>query len=164
MHNRFNKKYIFRYIYIPTSNLTTNWNKFGRFFVFGFVSFWHGPGSQIWVLFWVWSNFAILCLELLGRYIVASHIYGHISSVIGASIMCRMNKFFGSQLLILQTAFAILFLSGHELFLHIIHENYLNNTLFAYSVLSLAMYSLYHVSDLIFQYEKCQQSSIIKNK
>ncbi|XP_031621788.1 protein-cysteine N-palmitoyltransferase Rasp-like [Contarinia nasturtii] len=156
--------FVLKYIYIPTRNLTTNWNKCGRFLVYGFVTFWHCPGSSIWVLFWVWSNCAILCIELLGRYICKSKVYERISSVIGSSNMSRINKIFGSQLLIFQTAFALLFLSDHKIFLHVMYETYVNNTLLSYSILSLAIYSLYHVSDLIFQHEKHQHSNEIKNK
>lgn len=69
--------------------------------------------------------------------------------------MNRINKIIGSQLLIVQTCSAMLFLSGGEhVFGHIIDEIYIYTTIESYCFLSLAVYSLYHVSGMIFQYEK----------
>lgn len=130
--------------------------------MFVFVSFWHCPGSNVWVFFWVWMNFSILSLETLGQFITKTKAYECCSKTIGSSNMNRMNKLFGSQLLIFQTALAVLFLTGQRVYLHILNEIYMNNTILSYSILSLAVYSIYHVSDLIFQYEKLNKSNDVK--
>lgn len=79
--------------------------------------------------------------------------------------MHRINKFVGSQLLIIQSCLAILFLSGKGgIFIHLICEAYINTSFLSFLVLSLIAYSFYHVSDLIFQHEKLvRQSKTVKN-
>ncbi|XP_055325064.1 protein-cysteine N-palmitoyltransferase HHAT-like [Sitodiplosis mosellana] len=152
--------FVLKYIHIPTSNLKSKWNKCGRLFVFIFVTCWHCIGNRLWAFFWVWSNFGILYLEMLGKLIIESKGYRRLSMTFGSGTMKRINRVVGSQLLIIHISLSMLFFSGSEnILIHIIHETYFNNAIRSYFVLSLAVYSAYHVSDLIFQYEKSKQQS-----
>lgn len=92
---------------------------------------------------------------MFGQFIIESKAYKWLLNIFGSGTMNRINKLFGSQLMIINYCSGMLFLSGNEkILVHTIHETYFNNTISSYSVLSLAMYSMYHVSDLIFKCEK----------
>lgn len=148
-----------RHIYIPTGNLKSKWNKFGRVFVFAFVTTWHCLGSRLYVLFWVWGNFVLLTLEDIGKSTMKSHLYIQLSKSIGPRNMTRINTLCGSQLLIFLYCWCMLFACGPTVFFHTMRETYLESAL-TYFILSVATYSLYHNSQRILEYEKTHSKKV----